>query len=375
LGHRASPLDKDQLFSTIPFLRDSDILQDERETELVDALATETGRGLASFEDIPVATVPSAPDPARLLADYKNLEMLRIGLRDVRGMLGIRELSEDLTRLAEVIVRLAFERARSETRTAGARDGPHLAAATAVARRLSTLLATPTAHGRLYEVDFRLRPGGSAGPLVATPSGFSDYFARGVGQTWERMAYTRARAVAGPPTLCEEIAAAIADTIYPPGLSPDDARAMAEMRTKVAEAGGPDSIKRAASGGVVDLEFLTQLHALSGGRADERFRVGNVPRLLARMKGCGAIEPQRAADLFAAYSFLVTLESKIRIVADLPEDRLPEEPAALRALARRLGYVDSEATPAEDSLRDEYAYHRDVAARAFHEAVAKFSKP
>ena len=30
------------------------------------------------------------------------------------------------------------------------------------------------------------------------------------------------------------------------------------------------------------------------------------------------------------------------------------------------------ATPAEDSLRDEYAYHRDVAARAFHEGVAKF---
>ncbi|MHC4972848.1 MAG: bifunctional [glutamate--ammonia ligase]-adenylyl-L-tyrosine phosphorylase/[glutamate--ammonia-ligase] adenylyltransferase [Planctomycetota bacterium] len=369
--------------------------------QLVDALATETGRGLASFEDIPVATVPSAPDPARILADYKNLEMLRIGLRDVRGMLGIREVSEDMTRLAEVIVRLAFERARSEARTAGAelvvcalgkfgagellygsdldlvfftRDGPHLAAATAVARRLSTLLATPTAHGRLYEVDFRLRPGGSSGPLVATPSGFSDYFARGVGQTWERMAYTRARPVAGPPTLCEEITDAIAATIYPPGFSPDDARSMAEMRTRLAEAGGPDSIKRAASGGVVDLEFLTQMHALSGGRANARFRVGNVPRLLARMKECGAIEPQRAADLFAAYSFLLTLESKIRIVADLPEDRLPEEPAARRALARRLGYVDSEATPAEDSLRDEYAYHRDVAARAFHEGVAKFSQ-
>jgi glutamate-ammonia-ligase adenylyltransferase len=187
------------------------------------------------------------------------------------------------------------------------------------------------------------------------------------------MAYTRARPVAGPPTLCEEIADAIATTIYPPGFGPDDAGAMAEMRTKVAEAGGPDSIKRAASGGVVDVEFLAQMHALSAGQTDEGFRSGNVSRLLAQMKERGAIEPQRAADLFAAYSFLLTLESKIRIVADLPEDRLPEEPAALRALARRLGYVDSEATPAEDSLREEYAYHRDVAARAFHEAVAKFS--
>jgi glutamate-ammonia-ligase adenylyltransferase len=208
---------------------------------------------------------------------------------------------------------------------------------------------------------------------VATPSGFSDYFARGVGQTWERMAYTRARAVAGPPTLCEEIAEAIAQTIYPPGFGPEDARAMAEIRTKVAEAGGPDSIKRARSGGVVDVEFLTQMHALSAGRTAAEFRMGNVPRLLAQLKERGAVEPQRAADLVAAYSFLLTLESKIRIVADLPEDRLPEQPAALRALARRLGYVDSEATFAEDSLREEYAYHRDVAARAFHETVAKFS--
>jgi glutamate-ammonia-ligase adenylyltransferase len=367
--------------------------------QLLDVLATETGRGLASFEDIPMATVPTAPDPARILADYKNLEMLRIGLRDVRGRQGVREVGEDLTRLAEVIVRLAYERARSEARTGGSelvvcalgklgagellygsdldlvfftRDGPHLPAATSVARRLAALLATPTAHGRLYEVDLRLRPDGDGGPLVATPAGFRDYFARGLGQTWERMAYSRARPVAGPPTLCEAIAAAIADTVYAPGFTAADADAMAEMRTKVAAAGGPASIKRAASGGVVDLEFLAQMYALRHGQTDARFREGNVPRLLLRLKESGVLKPQRAADLHAAYSFLLALESKIRIVADLPEDRLPEEPAELRALARRLGYVDSEAAYAEDSLREEYAYHRDVAARAFHAAVKTF---
>jgi len=41
----------------------------------------------------------------------------------------------------------------------------------------------------------------------------------------------------------------------------------------------------------------------------------------------------------------------------------------VRSLARRLGYVDVGEVPAEDSLGDEYAYHKDVAARAFREAV------
>jgi glutamate-ammonia-ligase adenylyltransferase len=298
-----------------------------------------------------------------------------------------------------VTLRLAYERARSETRTAGAdvvvlalgklgarellfgsdldlvyfgRGGGDLSASTAVARRLATILAAPTPHGRLYEVDPRLRPGGESGPLVATPGALRDYFARGLGQTWERLAYTRARAVAGPPTLCEEVVGAVEETVYEGGFTPADAAAIREMREKLAKAGGPQSIKRGGSGGVVDIEFVAQMHALSRGRDDRRFRVGNVPRLLTLLKEERILEPQRAADLHVAYAFLLALENRIRLVADLPEDRLPEEPKALRSLARRLGYVDTTEMRAEESLRDEYAYHKEVAARAFRDALKTF---
>lgn len=367
--------------------------------QLVDALATEAGRGLASFEDIPTATVPTAPDPARILSDYKNLEILRIGLRDVRGEQTVKETGEDLTRLAEVILRLAYERARSEARAAGAdlvvvalgklgsgellfgsdldlvyfaRDAAHLAGATAVARRLASILGTPGPHGRLYEVDLRLRPEGEKGPLMATPASLREYFASGNGQTWERMAYTRARAVAGPPTLCEEVMAVVADTVYPPGFGAADAAAMKDMRERLARKGGPQSIKRGGSGGVVDVEFVVQMHALARGRRDSRFRVGNVPKLLALLRDGQALDAQRAADLHAAYVFLLALENRIRIVSDLPEDRLPEDPREVRSLARRLGYVDVGDVGAEVSLKDEYAYHKDVAARAFRETIEGF---
>ncbi|MFQ5845442.1 MAG: hypothetical protein ACE5JG_10705, partial [Planctomycetota bacterium] len=52
--------------------------------QLVDALATSPDRGLLSFEDIPTGVAPTADDPTRILLDYKNLEVLRIGLRDLR---------------------------------------------------------------------------------------------------------------------------------------------------------------------------------------------------------------------------------------------------------------------------------------------------
>jgi len=359
--------------------------------QLVDAMQTAPDRGLTSFEDIPVASVPTAPDAPRILADYKNLELLRIGIRDVRGEHGVRAVAEELTQLAEVIVRLAYERARLEAQASGpglvvvalgkfgsremlygsdldlvffARDRAELDKASAVARRLSALLGTPTDFGRLYAVDHRLRPGGQGGPLVTTPAAFADYFSRGIGQTWERMAYTRARPVAGPPTLCEEIGTAIADTVYAGGFNANDARAMARMREKLAVAGGDESIKRARAGGVVDIEFVVQMYALRHG-----LRAGSTAGRLEALRDAGHIEPQRAADLLCAYRFLLSLESRIRIVTDLPEDRLPDDPQALRALAARLGYVGSGALTAEGALREEYEYHQDIAARAFHAAL------
>jgi glutamate-ammonia-ligase adenylyltransferase len=162
---------------------------------------------------------------------------------------------------------------------------------------------------------------------------------------------------------------AVAETVYEGGFGAEDAQAMREMREKVAAAGGPGSVKRARAGGAVDIEWLAQAAALRHGRDDARLRLGNVALLLARLKDAGHVDPQTAADLHAAYAFLATLESKLRIVADAAEDRLPDDPVQLRALARRLGYADTASLRAEAGLVEEYEYHRDVAARAFTRAM------
>ena len=79
-------------------------------------------------------------------------------------------------------------------------DGPRPLAPsryyTRLTQRLIGALTAPTRRGPLYAVDMRLRPSGNQGPLATRFSGFVQYQA-GEAETWERMALTRARVVAG----------------------------------------------------------------------------------------------------------------------------------------------------------------------------------
>ncbi|HSG54782.1 MAG TPA: glutamine-synthetase adenylyltransferase, partial [Paracoccaceae bacterium] len=59
-----------------------------------------------------------------------------------------------------------------------------------------TALTAPMAEGKLYEVDMRLRPSGTQGPVATSLTSFRDY-QMNEAWIWEHLALTRARAVAG----------------------------------------------------------------------------------------------------------------------------------------------------------------------------------
>ena len=63
-------------------------------------------------------------------------------------------------------------------------------------QRLIAALTAPTKTGKLYDVDLRLRPSGGKGPLATQLTAFKLYQAAEA-ETWEHMALTRARVVAG----------------------------------------------------------------------------------------------------------------------------------------------------------------------------------
>ena len=130
---------------------------------------------------------------------------------------------------------------------------------TRLTQRLIAAVTAPTAEGVLYEVDMRLRPSGNKGPVATNLASFTQYH-RDQAWTWESLALTRARVVAGDPSLKSELERIIADDLC---RSRDKAKVTADvidMRRLMLKENAPYGlwdIKR-ARGGLVDIEFIAQ---------------------------------------------------------------------------------------------------------------------
>lgn len=193
-----------------------------------------------------------------------------------------------------------------------------------LAQRLSAALSVSTAHGALYEIDTRLRPQGAQGPLAVTLEAFAKYQSEAA-WTWEHMALTRSRVLAGSSEARTKLESIIADVLACPR-DPAKLRAdVLKMRSDMAAhkpAKGPLDVKL-LRGGLVDLEFI--LHYLQ-----LRERVGFVPDLGAAIDSLAAAG-LLPAEVRAAHDFMTRLLVAGRLLA--PDLQHPPSAAAL-ALAR-----------------------------------------
>lgn len=148
-------------------------------------------------------------------------------------------------------------------------------------QRLISALSSQTAEGRLYEVDMRLRPTGSAGPVAVSLGALSDYYAREA-QTWEFMALTRARVVwASDRAFEQEAASAIEAALRKGGEGRDLAGDVAQMRALMERerpAKGFWDYKH-ARGGQVDVEFAAQFLTLRDAAAGGAVVTGTMEAL------------------------------------------------------------------------------------------------
>jgi len=127
------------------------------------------------------------------------------------------------------------------------------------AQRLISALSAPTEEGELFEVDMQLRPSGKAGPVAVNVARFESYYP-GEAWTWEMMALTRARIVAGDKALAERVEAAMRAALTQPrdgrGVR-EDALAMRKRLEAAKPARGVWDLK-ACPGGIQDIEFIAQ---------------------------------------------------------------------------------------------------------------------
>ena len=128
---------------------------------------------------------------------------------------------------------------------------------------LITALTAPTAHGRLYEVDMRLRPSGRAGPVATSLAGFASY-QRAEAWTWEHLALTRGRTITGRSAFREAVEQLRQQILDEKAVWAHILTGLRDMRARLAE-GKPQSglwdLKRGA-GGLQDIELVAQGMAL-----------------------------------------------------------------------------------------------------------------
>jgi glutamate-ammonia-ligase adenylyltransferase len=147
-------------------------------------------------------------------------------------------------------------------------DGPKPLGATLYFNRLATrvinAMSAQTAAGALYEVDTRLRPSGTQGPLAVSFESFARYQVEAA-WAWEHLALNRARILFGPQDARTALQKIIDDTLRaerdPQALLRSAVKMRADMATHKPPA-GPLDVKL-LPGGLVDLEFLIHVIQLT----------------------------------------------------------------------------------------------------------------
>ncbi|MGF1501787.1 MAG: bifunctional [glutamine synthetase] adenylyltransferase/[glutamine synthetase]-adenylyl-L-tyrosine phosphorylase [Paracoccaceae bacterium] len=248
------------------------------------------------------------------------------------GKLGSREM----TASSDLDLILVYDPGDAEA-SDGPRPLPILAYYPRLTQALLAALTAPTAEGRLYEVDMRLRPSGRQGPVATSLAAFERY-QRERAWTWEQMALTRARVVAGHGRVAARVEAAIAETIAARAGDPAVLADAREMRTKLAEAhardrSNPWALKHAA-GGLMEIEFLAQTAVLHAGLAGCR----TARSAFHRLGGGAFFGSEDARRLTETHALLQHLQQLERVALEKPFDPETSGRGLRRAMARAGGF-------------------------------------
>jgi [glutamine synthetase] adenylyltransferase / [glutamine synthetase]-adenylyl-L-tyrosine phosphorylase len=275
-----------------------------------------------------------------ILRHTKQVITLKLNVADIEGRLGVMALSDELSRLADMLLdtalvlawrSIAAKKIPAWTPPKGfavigygklgskelgyasdldlvflfdptiANESEHFPK---FAQRLNSWLNTLTAGGVLFETDLRLRPDGISGLLVSPLVAFRDYQLHRA-QTWEHQALTRARFCAGDTSLAapfeairREVLAAARDKTK----LRDEVKAMREkMRAEKKDRADHFDLKH-TRGGMVDVEFIVQYIILAYSHEHAEF-LGNLGNfaLLTRAAALGILDEDTAAKVGKAY--------------------------------------------------------------------------
>jgi glutamate-ammonia-ligase adenylyltransferase len=209
-----------------------------------------------------------------------------------------------------------------------------------LSQRLINSLTAMTAEGRLYPVDMRLRPSGSAGPIASSLDSFVQYN-RTEAWTWEHMALTRARVITASPALSEKIEGVIRDILTGPRDPDGVVGDVADMRQRIDKEHHTDFLwnLKYLRGGLIDIEFIAQYLQLRHAHQHPEILSSNTRTALRRIGEAKLIAAPQCRELIEAIDLWQPLQAILRLTMARDFDRAREKniPEALQAVLAEIG--------------------------------------
>ncbi|MGE3362213.1 MAG: bifunctional [glutamine synthetase] adenylyltransferase/[glutamine synthetase]-adenylyl-L-tyrosine phosphorylase [Rhizobiaceae bacterium] len=281
--------------------------------------AARAGRAFSALADLTIAAALDAVG-AEIAVRHGKVPGGRVAILGL-GKLGSRELTAG----SDVDLILLYDHDADGDDSDGAKPLAPSHYYARVTQRLIAAVSAPTAEGVLYELDLRLRPSGNKGPVAVHIDAFRKYQEQEA-WTWEHMAMTRARTVAGDTDFCaavdDEVGAIVGRTRDATKIFAD----AVEMRKTIETEKPPKDLwdLKLAKGGIIDLEFIAQCAALTA-NVDVDGRVPSTAENLAALRP-GFADAQTKAELLAAQALYSTLMQIIRLCLTGSFDRADVPP-------------------------------------------------
>ena len=342
----------------------------------------------------------------KVLREIRQKTMLWIGVRDLTNQASLAEVTEVMTRLAELTLELATDyltkdlgikhglpmypdgrqmplwivgmgklggrelnvssdidlifvyEDEGET-VGGSKPLSHHEWFSRLGKRIIKVLSELTPDGFVFRVDMRLRPNGDSGPLVCSLSMLEEYFMI-QGREWERYAWIKGRLVyplkdAGEQGLPSAFNNVVRPFVYRRYLDFGVIAAIRELHAQIrheANLRASNFPARAVDlklgqGGIREIEFLAQMFQLIRGGREPILRERPTLTILNSLVQLGLMDKESSQELQDAYVFLRRAEHRVQWWDDAQIHYLPTDPEAQERIATSLNYSSREEFYAE----------------------------
>jgi glutamate-ammonia-ligase adenylyltransferase len=333
-------------------------------------------------------------EPQVLYARFRRRELIRIFLRDIRGLATIAEITEEISNLADAILEAALKEARREmdnryglpqevdekgraitarfciaalgklgskelnyssdidllfiysaegnTSGTGSRGSvTNREYFVKLSEYIVKLVGHQTGEGAAYRVDLRLRPHGSLGPITQSVGDVAKY-CRTEARAWERQVLIRSRGCAGDIDLFKQFFSEVEDLVF--SRSETVSSALANVRRSKEKIDLENNLKRGYNvklgrGGIREIEFLAQALQLAYGGRDKWLRSSHTLISLSRLADRKHLSDTELTELSAAYAFLRRTEHVLQMKNGVQTHTVPDEPEKRSVLARRVMFT------------------------------------